>query len=254
MKADERSAADRNPRWRAGHHVMVAGAVVPLVVADRADDGQLVGDAGQPGHVLREVHAGDLGLDRRELAADLGRRVGLGIERLEVRRPAIHPDQDATGRALGRRRLSAGQRSHPQQVHEAAARRHGQTRASGNRGATCRHSWYAKPFPISSAVCRLALILEHKLGRVHQRPQQIFGRLPPIGIGGKGLRSRPAVPRRWEIGCRRSDTTRRRSPAAACRLPRAGPRGPCRWRTFLCKSGAFIRCKACTIVESGARS
>jgi hypothetical protein len=38
---------------------VIAGAVVPLVVADRAYDGEAIGDGRQPLHVLGEVHAGD---------------------------------------------------------------------------------------------------------------------------------------------------------------------------------------------------
>ena len=38
VEADERAAADRDPGRGAGHHVVVARAVVPLVVADRPDD------------------------------------------------------------------------------------------------------------------------------------------------------------------------------------------------------------------------
>ena len=70
MKADEGAAADGNSRRRAGHHVMVARAVVPLIVADRADHREFVGDRTQPLHVLREPHAGDLRRDRVELAAE----------------------------------------------------------------------------------------------------------------------------------------------------------------------------------------
>ena len=65
VEADERAAADRDPRRGAGHHVVVARAVVALVVADRPHDGELVGDRRQPLHVLGEVDAGDLGGDRR---------------------------------------------------------------------------------------------------------------------------------------------------------------------------------------------
>ena len=106
VKADERSATDRDPRRRSGHHVMIAGPVIPLVVADRADHGRLVGDARQPRHDLRVVDAGDLRPDHAELAANLGRRVRLGVEGLVMRRPAVHPDEDAAARrrSLGARR------------------------------------------------------------------------------------------------------------------------------------------------------
>ncbi len=197
MKADERAAADRNPRRRAGHHVVIAGAVVPLVVANRADDRQLVGDAGQPRHVLREVDAGHLGADGLELAANLGRRVGLGIERLEVRRPAVHPNQDATRRPFRWRAASARRPSQPQQVDQAAAGQHAQPQL---QAIAARHS-----FAVSCAIAMSRrLILEHELGRVDQGPHQVFGRLPAVGLcvdecGGNVRRFR----RPWASGCSR---------------------------------------------------
>jgi len=102
MKADERAAADGNSRRRAGHHVVVARAMVALVMTDRANDGELIGDGPQPLHVLREAHAGDFGWNRVELAAEFDRRFGFGVKRFVVRRPAVHPNEDARfGRSLG---------------------------------------------------------------------------------------------------------------------------------------------------------
>jgi hypothetical protein len=51
-----------------------------VVVVDRADDGELLGVTGQEGKMLAEGDAGGGGGDRAELAPDLGRRVGLGVE------------------------------------------------------------------------------------------------------------------------------------------------------------------------------
>ena len=103
MEADKRAAADRDPRRGAGHHVMVAGAVVALVVAHRTDDGELVSDLRQLGHVLGELDPRHARRDRRKLTTDLGRGIGLGVEGLEVRRAAIHPDQNAVGGGTPRR-------------------------------------------------------------------------------------------------------------------------------------------------------
>ena len=109
MEADEGAAADRDARRGAGHHVVVAGAVVALVVADRADDRQLVGDGRQARQVLREVDAGNLRVDRRELAAEFLRRVRLGIEGFVVGGAAVQPDQDAAVRlAVESARTGAG--------------------------------------------------------------------------------------------------------------------------------------------------
>ena len=46
VERHKRSAADRDARRGAGHQVVVAGPVIALVVADRADHSQLVGEAG----------------------------------------------------------------------------------------------------------------------------------------------------------------------------------------------------------------
>jgi len=95
MKADERPAADRNSRGGPGHHVVVAGSVVPLVVADGADDGELVEARRQLRHVLAELDAGDFRRDGGEVAADFGGGIGFGIEGLEMRGTAVHPNEDA---------------------------------------------------------------------------------------------------------------------------------------------------------------
>src|SRR5262249_45831310 len=79
VEADEGAAADRDARRGAGHHVVVAGAVVALVVADRPHHRELVGHGGQARHVLGEVDALDPRGDGLELAAVLrrGRRLGV---------------------------------------------------------------------------------------------------------------------------------------------------------------------------------
>ena len=43
-------------------------------------------------HVLADPGAGDLGLDRLELPANVRRRIGLGIPDVDVRRPALQED------------------------------------------------------------------------------------------------------------------------------------------------------------------
>ena len=102
MEADERPAADRDARRSPGHHVVVAGPVVALIVADRTHEGDLVHQPGQLLHVLREDDAWHFGGERFELAANLARCSGLGVERLVVGRPTVHPDEDARlGNRLG---------------------------------------------------------------------------------------------------------------------------------------------------------
>ena len=95
METDKRAAPDRNPRRRTGHHVMVAGTMIALVVPYRPDDGKFVRDRSHLFHVLGIVNAADLGLNRLELAADFNRSQRLGVESLVVGRTAIQPNQNA---------------------------------------------------------------------------------------------------------------------------------------------------------------
>jgi hypothetical protein len=82
----------------------------------RADHGQAIHDRGDLGQALADVDAGNIRGDRPQLALDLRRRLGLGIERLVLRRRAVLVDQDARlglaelrakGRGRGRRLLDA---------------------------------------------------------------------------------------------------------------------------------------------------
>ena len=49
----------------------------------------------QPGEDLADLEPGKGRVDRLEVAADIGGSVGLGVERVDVRRPAREPDEDA---------------------------------------------------------------------------------------------------------------------------------------------------------------
>ena len=77
-----------------GHFVRGAGMSV-VAVRERADDGQLVDHAGQPRHAIAERDARHAGGQGVELAANFGRRVGLGVEGIEMRWSALEPNQDA---------------------------------------------------------------------------------------------------------------------------------------------------------------
>ena len=72
---------------------------------DRADRHQLVHLRGDPRQMLADLDARHVGLDRLELAADLGRRVHLQIEHVLVRRPAGQEDHD--DRLCASRRMPA---------------------------------------------------------------------------------------------------------------------------------------------------
>ncbi len=61
MKTDEGTATDGNAWWSAGHHVMIAGSVVALVVTDRSNDRVLVSHRGQLGQMLADLNARHVG-------------------------------------------------------------------------------------------------------------------------------------------------------------------------------------------------
>jgi hypothetical protein len=82
--------------------VVVAGPAA--VVADRADDRQVVRLPTQVRQVFAELDAGRARRDGAERAAVLGRGVGLHVPGVDVRRPAAEPDQD------GRLRYTAANR------------------------------------------------------------------------------------------------------------------------------------------------
>ncbi len=143
VKADEGAAADRDARRSAGHHVVVAGAVVALVVADGAHHGQLVGDARRAAcRCCEKSMPGTACADGLELAADLLRRFRLGVEGLVVRRPAVQPDEDAALR-LGRPRVDSSRRARAAAARGRVRRPAGHPGpGGGNRGASSPGSWY----------------------------------------------------------------------------------------------------------------
>jgi len=77
-----------------------------VVGGDRADHGQLLGDAGRAGKQLAKLNARHVGADRLERAADFGRCVRLGVERLVLRRTTTQIQEDhalgAAERLVGR--------------------------------------------------------------------------------------------------------------------------------------------------------
>jgi len=80
-------------------HVVAAGGMRVVVGHHRAQDGNLVEMPGSPRHQLADEDAGDIGLNRPQIAAHLGDGIGLRIPRLMLRRAAQEAHDDARLRA-----------------------------------------------------------------------------------------------------------------------------------------------------------
>ena len=89
-----------------------------------ANDGQLVGEPRLAGHVLADVDAGHVGLDRLEVAADLDRRVRLHVVHVDVAGAADEQNHDDR---LGARRLVLGAKAEQVAEHQAAEAEAGTT-------------------------------------------------------------------------------------------------------------------------------
>src|SRR5205823_413456 len=70
------------------------GVVPAAGTDDRADEGELVGQGGDLREALADLDAGDGRADRLELAADLGRGVGLEVPHVLVGWAAAEEDVD----------------------------------------------------------------------------------------------------------------------------------------------------------------
>ena len=64
----------------AGQHVMIGRPVVRVVMAERTDQRELVHLPGELRQMLADLDAGHVGGDRLELAAELGRGIGLEVQ------------------------------------------------------------------------------------------------------------------------------------------------------------------------------
>ena len=86
-------------------------------ISQRTDEGELVGLLGEAREQLANLHAGDVGADGPELAANLAGCVGLEVEHVDVRRPAGQVDVDDGLVGLAR----AGERFELEQLREGQA-------------------------------------------------------------------------------------------------------------------------------------
>ena len=91
------------PRWRnaigrvAGHHLIDGRSVIEQSggrVTHRADQSGFVHLLGQKRHDFTEPNAGNLGANRLEFAADIGRGVRFGVPNVNVAGPALEEYED----------------------------------------------------------------------------------------------------------------------------------------------------------------
>src|SRR4051794_37330199 len=95
MKGHKRAATDWHRSRGAGHQIMISTAMVWVFMAYGPDNRDLIGDLGQIRDHFAEVNARNGGRNGFVLSPDLRWSVRLGIKCFVVRRPPIHPDQDA---------------------------------------------------------------------------------------------------------------------------------------------------------------
>ena len=78
-----------------GHHPVAGPQVLGLAVAHRADDRALIGDARHPRHVLADLDAGHIRVDREERPPHVLGGVGFEVPHVHVGRPAREGIRDA---------------------------------------------------------------------------------------------------------------------------------------------------------------
>ena len=79
----------------AGQHVVHGDGVRVVRMRDRPHQRIAVGQPGEPGNVLADIDTGDVGRNRFELAANLGRSFRLEIPRILMRRRTEHKQHNA---------------------------------------------------------------------------------------------------------------------------------------------------------------
>ncbi len=154
---------------------MITGPVIVLVVSDRADDRQLVADGRQTRHVLREQHPGDARVDGIELATNLERRIGLGIEGFEVTGAPIEPEENATRR---HRAVATRESAGTDCVRESAS----QQRAEAEFQTVAAVESFAV---VVNRHIGLTSINKVEFGCIQQGPEKIFNRQPTLPFVGK---------------------------------------------------------------------
>ena len=142
----ERRVVDAALRRVAGVHQVARAIVVAFLAGQRADQRHALHLLRQARQVLGDADAPDVGLDRLERPA--GRAARLGIEGVELARPALHVEQDAgarvrrlllrAGGAFGERAALAAERQ-PEPERQRGAHAQLEKPAAGDRIARAAH-------------------------------------------------------------------------------------------------------------------
>ncbi len=121
----------------AGEHPVGGGPVVAVAMGEAADHRARVHPLGVLREELADLDAGEVRADRLEGPAELGRAFGIHVEGVELRPPAVHPDED---HALARAGPGSCQESVPagparSDFHRTLPRVH----------STCPRAWARRP-------------------------------------------------------------------------------------------------------------
>jgi hypothetical protein len=134
-EAAEARIFERGRGTMAGKQIAGTGVVISKFVRQRSNQRHLAHHLRRQRQVLANAHASHACGDVLERTAHFARRIGLWIERVEVARTAIEPEQDAG--LCARRRISrAG--LEPQQILPRSDRTKSANRGAENR-AVKRH-------------------------------------------------------------------------------------------------------------------
>ena len=101
-------------------------------VGNSANDRKLIRTLGQFWKMLRDFHSSDLRFHGRELPTDFSRRVGFGIEKIQVTRTTIEPNQNTGSRLGGLVPMSAWGGCSESTSMEKLAQTHSQRREATN--------------------------------------------------------------------------------------------------------------------------
>ena len=231
-------------------------AVARIVVPERADQRDLVHLPGEPRQVLADRDARHVGRDRPELAAELGRGVGLQVPGVDGAQAAVQEDEDqrdVAGRLAPRRRRGPRPaRAGPGSVRPRPKRPAVPSRRKSRRPTPSQNGTRFVTADSSRSRCS---VVEEELQRIHQAPGQVLGRLAAVGgVARRG--DRTATARSSSVGNRLKNVRYISSASAASSGRRRTRRAtvPASWRQLRVHLGELSRCSTWPTLGSALRS